>query len=249
MADAPLLTPRHAPRVSSRPALLTSVGAAAWRLEELAPLGDAGEDARDHAPAGESPAAAEQRRADEEARRQAEHAAELERVAAQAYAAGQAAGEERGRAEAAARLASAMAAVETALDRIDEGERRWEGVLDENICALAIAVARQVIGRELAGDTATLTDLVRRALAEFPIDQPVQIRVHPTDLAALAAHGSTGAPGAGTAAVAPNREARWIAEPGVAPGGCIVEGRERIVDGRVDTALERVYRKLSGNHA
>jgi flagellar biosynthesis/type III secretory pathway protein FliH len=246
MHQAPLLTPRHAPHVSTRPALLPAVGADAWRLEELTPL--AGGVPHD-APLAEPAAAAEQRRVDEEARLQAERAAELERVAAQAFAAGQAAGEARGRAEAEARLASAVAAAEAALDRIREGERRWEGALDENLCALAVTVARQVIGRELAGDTATLTDLVRRALAEFPIDQPVQIRVHPSDLAALAAQGSAGTTAAGTAAVAPNREARWIAEPGLAPGGCIVEGRERIVDGRVDTALERMYRRLSGNHA
>ena len=29
----------------------------------------------------------------------------------------------------------------------------------------------------------------------------------------------------------------------------LLEGRERIIDGRVDTALERVYRQLTGNHA
>jgi flagellar biosynthesis/type III secretory pathway protein FliH len=32
-------------------------------------------------------------------------------------------------------------------------------------------------------------------------------------------------------------------------GGCVIEGRDRIVDGRVDTALERIYRGLSGHHA
>ena len=247
MSHAPLLTPRHAPRVSTQPMLLPATGAAAWHPEELTPRDGAA--ARDVTSASESSAQLEQRRADAAAQLQAERAAELERVAAQAYAAGQAAGEERGRAEATARLATAVAAAEAALDRMREGERRWDGVLDENVCALAVAVARQVIGRELTSDSATLTDLVRRALAEFPIDQPVQIRVHPSDLAALAAQGSAGGLAAGTAAVAPNREARWIAEPGVVPGGCIVEGRERIVDGRVDTALERMYRKLTGTNA
>ena len=27
-------------------------------------------------------------------------------------------------------------------------------------------------------------------------------------------------------------------------GGCLVEGRERIIDGRVDTSLERAYRSI-----
>jgi flagellar biosynthesis/type III secretory pathway protein FliH len=42
---------------------------------------------------------------------------------------------------------------------------------------------------------------------------------------------------------------RWLADARIQPGGCVVEGRERIVDGRVDTALERLYRKLSDNDA
>ncbi|HEU4629907.1 MAG TPA: FliH/SctL family protein [Gemmatimonadaceae bacterium] len=246
----PLETPRHAPHVTPRATILPEGGAAAWALEELTPAGAGSGDA---APPAEAPALLQQRQAEEEARQQAERQAELERATAQAYAAGVAAGEQRGRAEATARLASAVAAAEAALERIRDGERRWEGALDDNVCALTVAIARQVIGRELAGDPATLTDLVRRALAEFPVDQPVQIRVNPADLAALATQGgaagqAAGAPG-GTAAVAPNREARWIADPSVAVGGCLVEGRERIVDGRVDTALERIYRKLTGNHA
>jgi len=58
-----------------------------------------------------------------------------------------------------------------------------------------------------------------------------------------------GASGANDPAAAlRSRDARWIADARVAPGGCIVEGRERIVDGRVDTALERIYRRLTYTH-
>ena len=41
------------------------------------------------------------------------------------------------------------------------------------------------------------------------------------------------------------RDASWLADARVARGGCLVEGRERIVDGRVDTALERAYRRMA----
>ena len=37
----------------------------------------------------------------------------------------------------------------------------------------------------------------------------------------------------------------WIADARIAPGGAMVEGRERIVDARVDSALERIYRRLT----
>jgi flagellar biosynthesis/type III secretory pathway protein FliH len=40
------------------------------------------------------------------------------------------------------------------------------------------------------------------------------------------------------------RSVRWISDPEIRPGGCLVESRERLVDGRVDTALERIYRTI-----
>ena len=40
------------------------------------------------------------------------------------------------------------------------------------------------------------------------------------------------------------RDVRWVADAHIARGGCLVEGRERIIDGRVDTSLERAYRTM-----
>jgi flagellar biosynthesis/type III secretory pathway protein FliH len=84
-----------------------------------------------------------------------------------------------------------------------------------------------------------IAGLVRRALTEFPVDQSVRIRVNPVDLSILsAASGDAGK-------ITGSREASWMADPRVTRGGCLVEGRERIVDGRVDTALERAYRRMA----
>lgn len=201
---------------------------------------------------------------DDSAREAAEHAAhaELERVRAEAlelgraegrdqgWAAGHAAGLEQGRAEGeaaeGARLRSAIAAVEAALMEIREGERHWVDAAQENVSALAVGVARQILDRELRGSTAAFAELVRRALAEFPLDERVRIRLHPSDLAAISAmSGPTGE----SLSVTGGREAAWVADMDVAPGGCMVEGRSRIIDGRVDTGLERIYRRLTYNHA
>lgn len=224
-----------------------SDGTGAWLLDELSPLSpDALDD--ETSIAVEEPSAEELRAAADEARELA-LADERDRLIAAAHAEGFAAGEATGRATEQASLAAALMAADQALDQLRAGESRWLEQLEDNVCALAVAIARQVIGRELEGDPNTLTDLLRRALSEFPIDQPVSIRVNPLDLAMLAAsHPPDDGPG-GTAAVAPNRETRWIADPTVLSGGCIVEGRERIIDGRVDAALERVYRRMTGNHA
>ena len=98
------------------------------------------------------------------------------------------------------------------------------------------------LDREVGTEAEVTQKIVRKALDTFPIDQPVRIRVNPQDLAVLSAYaepGSTAMPGM------PARDAVWLGDVRVLPGGCIVEGRERIVDGRVDTALERVYRRIA----
>jgi flagellar assembly protein FliH len=114
-------------------------------------------------------------------------------------------------------------------------------VLEENIAALAVIVARQIIGREVTLAANLVADLVRRALTEFPIDQSVRIRVHPLDLSVMTLNAST----TDAAPITGPRDASWLADARVARGGCMIEGRDRIVDGRVDTALERAYHRMA----
>jgi flagellar biosynthesis/type III secretory pathway protein FliH len=144
------------------------------------------------------------------------------------------------------RLQAARRAAEDALDVIRANEERWSDSISENIVALAVAVARHVVDRELALDPGIVEHIVSRAIAAFPIDQPVRVRVNPNDLAVLDAAGLTAGDGMDGAE---QRPAHWIADAQVKSGGCVVEGRDRIVDGRVDTALERVYRRLAHQNA
>lgn len=137
---------------------------------------------------------------------------------------------------------AALAATESAAAQILAAERAWVQTVQENLVALAVAVARHVIGRELKGDPHVVADLVRKALANFPPEEGVRVRVHPEDLSVLTlamSEDGTRIP------VAPGRDVAWVADTDLLPGGCIVEGRNRVVDGRVDHALERIYLKLA----
>ena len=146
-----------------------------------------------------------------------------------------------------ARLRSAMMATESALDDVRAGEERWLANLEENVAALAVAVAQQVVAREVASTNNVVLGIVTRAVQEFSLDQPITIRVNPGDLASLQSidRGDDDA----MAAVTSDREVRWLHDARIEPGGCVVEGRERIVDGRVDTCLERLYRRLTYTNA
>jgi flagellar biosynthesis/type III secretory pathway protein FliH len=163
-------------------------------------------------------------------------------LAAQAYELGFEEGRQEGERAEQSRLRTAMKAAEEALAVIAANEGRWEGSMEENIAALAVAVARHILDRELRDDTDVVTALVKRALTEFPIDQPVTVRLNPNDLKALQ---SVGDPTLPEVRDVPTRVAIWTPDTRILSGGCVIEGRERIVDGRVDTALERAYRRLA----
>ena len=163
----------------------------------------------------------------------------------EAFSQGFDAGREAGAAAEKARLDSSLGSVITLLVELRERESRWIERLEENLCALSVAVGRQLFDAELQAAPAHAANLVRRALTEFPIDQPVTIRVNPSDLVSITAS----AVAEGTPGTLGRADSQWIPDPRVTPGGCVIEGRDRIVDGRVDTALERIYRRLTGTGA
>ncbi|MEQ1690783.1 MAG: FliH/SctL family protein, partial [Gemmatimonas sp.] len=107
----------------------------------------------------------------------------------------------------------------------------------ENIAAIAIAVTRHIIEREVTVDHTIVRDLVQRALSQFPIDQTITVRLHPDDAATCSSSALADPSGR-------VKDVRWVSDPNIIRGGCLVEGRERIIDGRIDTSLERAYRSI-----
>ena len=140
-----------------------------------------------------------------------------------------------------AELELAHNAALSAVDKVGRSAEGWTARLQENLVALAAGIARQIVEREIAQDPEILRELTRRAVAAFPMDEPVKVRLHPDDLALLAT--GEGRAAASTVSVG-DRTVPWISDPAVERGGCLVEGPTKIVDGRLDDALQRVYRKL-----
>lgn len=172
-------------------------------------------------------------------------AEERARLIDEGYARGLADGEAKARAAAQATVNDAVSSMRRIATELSEAGALAPSILQENVAAIAVIVARQIVAREVSIEKDLVANLVRRALTEFPIDQGVRIRVHPLDLSLLTAN----APAAGDGAITGNRDASWVADPRISRGGCLIEGRDRIVDGRVDTALERAYRRMAQNDA
>ncbi|HEY4132893.1 MAG TPA: FliH/SctL family protein [Gemmatimonadaceae bacterium] len=173
---------------------------------------------------------------------EAERAAERAALIDEHYARGLVDGERKASAAAAAQVEQIRAFVATATDKLADAANIAPGVLEENIATLAVIVARHIVQREVAMDSDVVADLVRRSLTEFPIDQTVRIRVNPMDLALLTMNGDK-------APITGKHDVSWLADNRISRGGCLIEGRDRIVDGRVDTALERAYRKMAKHDA
>lgn len=164
-------------------------------------------------------------------------AAERARIEADAYARGRADGERAARATLEQSLHAALAMLAQAADSVNVHEARWVSNVEENIAALAVSVARHIVQREIRVDPGFVATLVAHALAQYPVEQEISIRVNPEDLATCRAVIDADNGGA--------RTLRWIGDASIERGGCLTEGRERIIDGRVDTALERMYRTIA----
>jgi type III secretion protein L len=138
-----------------------------------------------------------------------------------------AAGHAEGLAEAAATVVRAAA----------ERDRRL-AALEGEVVALALDVARKILGRELS-DPAAVVDLAARALAEARERREVTLRVSPADAPALRrAEGRLGA----LLARAPGLVMRE--DPALSPGHVVVETEAGRVDAGFDAQLAALERAL-----
>jgi flagellar biosynthesis/type III secretory pathway protein FliH len=166
--------------------------------------------------------------------------AEREREREEAYERGFNDGAEAGRAQALQEMGPNLQASVRVVAEVDDFREALLAQMQNNLTALALAVARQLIEREVRAEPEVVANLVRNALSHFPLDQKLRIRLNPVDLSNISREQSES-----RTPVTAGREVRWIPDEGIARGGCVVEGPERIVDGRIDLALERIYRTVS----
>jgi flagellar biosynthesis/type III secretory pathway protein FliH len=149
--------------------------------------------------------------------------AERARVLAQAR--------EEGMREGEARAAAALVGAAGARDRLLRDAGR-------EVAELALAVARKVLGRELAGAGGVLP-LAEAALAAARGRREVVLRVHPSDAAALRAGEGRLAAALGRAPVEVRDDAA------LAPGAVVVDTEAGRIDAGLEAQLEVLARALA----
>lgn len=109
--------------------------------------------------------------------------------------------------------------------------------IEDDVVQLALALATEIVGRELRSTTEPVRDALHRALRLAPNRGAAVCHVHPDD--AEVAHAVL------SSELTRGDHVEVVADPGVEPGGCIVELGECRIDAQVGTALERLRDALA----
>lgn len=155
-----------------------------------------------------------------------------------AYRRGFAEGADGARSEARAALESAMRAAASVLEEVNASRDTWASQLKQNLATLSAGIAGVIVDQALNADPELFVELAEKVIVAFPVEEALRVRLHPADHATIIS-------GQGAIRLTGDRTIRWMPDQYVVRGGCIVEGPDRIVDGRVDEALRRVIRALS----
>ncbi|MBI5783976.1 MAG: flagellar assembly protein FliH [Rhodocyclales bacterium] len=142
------------------------------------------------------------------------------------YQAGYAAGQAAARAEA-GRLAAAAASLDQAIAEFDQQ------VADE-LLALAVEIARQVVREEITGRPDIIVKVVHEALAQLP-HQHATIFLHPDDASLVRSYVGDALAHAGH---------RLLEDARLNPGDCILESGSSQTDATVATRWRRVVETL-----
>lgn len=152
----------------------------------------------------------------------------------EAFEQGLAEGREAGRAEVRAqveRLAGMFYDLAKPFESLD-------AEVERELLTLAMALARQIVRRELKTDPTQIIGIIREAIAALPVAaREVRVHLHPEDAAVIREH------------LAPTESERaWamVEDPVMARGGCQVSTSTSRIDMRLETRLGAILSELLG---
>ncbi len=132
--------------------------------------------------------------------------------------------------------------IEEAQNLVEKAHKERQEVIvgsEDEIVQLAIAVARKVIGHELATNPDTIVDIVKRAIQKVTDREELTIRVNPDNLdCAINSQDEI------TQSVKGVRKLKILSDPTVSLGGCVVESPNGTVDARMERQLNEIEQAL-----
>lgn len=143
-------------------------------------------------------------------------------------------GAEAGLEQARARVEEILERYGRAIERLSALAVRATREQADLTVALALTVAREIIRRELTTDPNLIVQEVSRLIAEMGGERPVRVRLGPTDLAFLRMR----APEMTLDGV------ELVEDASLSLGGCVIEGKHRIVDASLEPTLEWIGERV-----
>ncbi|MBN8440742.1 MAG: flagellar assembly protein FliH [Thauera sp.] len=158
---------------------------------------------------------------------------------AEGYAAGFEAGREAGLAEGAAAVSQSVERLGQLADNLDQALTQLDQEVAEDLMALAIEIARQMVQHTLATHPQTILETVRSALALIPQGH-AQIRLHPDDYELVRQHMGEHLGHAGH---------RLVEDAELQRGSCRIDSAGAQVDATLETRWRRILESLGREHA
>jgi len=153
----------------------------------------------------------------------------LQALEQQAREEGFARGLAEGQAAAAMQLAQQTARLSGILDALSQPLDDVDAQIEGELAHLAMAVARQLVRRELKTAPTEVIGAVREALAGLPaMAREVRVSVHPEDAELIRSHLGEASSG---------RSWQLLEDPMIGRGGCLVLSEHSRVDARVESRL------------
>ena len=168
----------------------------------------------------------------------AENQIELKKVQSASFAEGKKAGLDEGHES----VSKALTDLEMFTQKLVENEKHFVRNAEKHVVTLAIAVARRILGREVQTDKEIVIYSVREALKQVADKSSVIIKVNPDDFQNVISH---------------RRELQemdknfpeldFMEDEKVSAGGCMIQTRTGMIDGRLDSQLEEIERNFTRN--
>jgi len=158
---------------------------------------------------------------------------------AEGYAAGFEAGREAGHAEGAERVEEAVRCLTDLAANLDQALNRLDQEVADELMALSIEIARQMVQHTLAVRPEVVLETVRNALLQIPQGH-AQIRLHPDDCELVRQHMGEQLGHAGH---------RIVEDADLSRGGCRIDSAGAQVDATLETRWRRVLDSLGRDHA
>ncbi|MDR4480385.1 MAG: response regulator [Nitrospira sp.] len=148
-------------------------------------------------------------------------------------------GEKRATERVAAMRQREQGLVSALMTQLEESWRSLHETVEEEVAALSFMIAQKVLRELITDKREVIVTQVRTALAHLHESGFVRIRVHPSDLPMLE-----------SARVALSQTPhgmltlKFETDPGVSPGGCLVQAQSLLIDATLDSQLLRLGEAL-----